>query len=69
MNVPRATPAEIYARVKAEIAANPSVRPYLGEAPSREACERGHPVNGAGRGRYCRPCREGANTATMEPAS
>ena len=48
-------------RVKAEIAANPSIRPYLGEMPTdvrqHETCRQGHPISGLGRGRRCQECR------------
>jgi hypothetical protein len=49
-------------RVLAYVAANPSIRPYLGEEkvghrPRRETCDRGHPLTGEGTERRCRECR------------
>jgi uncharacterized protein YjiS (DUF1127 family) len=49
-------------RVLADIAANPSQRPYLGEVeaighrPRRETCDRGHPITGEGKARRCMDC-------------
>lgn len=44
-------------RVLAEIRANPSVRPYLGEASRAQAtCREGHPISGLGRQRRCAEC-------------
>lgn len=51
-------------RVMAHVRANPSVRPYLGEAepqPANEVCQRGHTAMiGTGKRRRCAACqREG----------
>ena len=46
-------------RVQAEIAANPSIRPYLGEddpAPAGGVCPRGHPGSARGKHGNCKPC-------------
>lgn len=58
----RATPDEIRDRVLADIAARPSIRPYLGEEtivghrPRRATCRRGHPITGEGKARRCLEC-------------
>ena len=49
-------------RVLAEIRANPSQHPYLGEErvghrPRRETCDRGHQLTGDGTKRRCLECR------------
>jgi hypothetical protein len=69
----RATLDFIRDRVLADIAANPSIRPYLGEdaprvghRPRREACDLGHPIVTRNGRRQCVECDRARSRARRE---